>query len=57
MVCQSVIVNMYQSLDKKLVKKLDEKRRLMIENELSHLIAEKVKVNIWQFYNSSLKIW
>ena len=46
MVCQSVIVNMYQSLDKKLVKKLDEKRRLMIENELSHLIAEKVKVNI-----------
>lgn len=37
--------NWYQNLNKKACQELDEKRKNMIENELSHLIQEKIKVS------------
>ena len=45
MVCQSVLNNfMYNSLSNEFLEKMDERRRLMIENELSQLISRRDEV-------------
>ena len=48
MVCQSVMNNMYQHISNKTaLKQIDDRRKNMIETELSHLIQEKIKVRIY----------
>merc|ERR1711994_793509 len=45
MVCQSVLNNlMYNSLSNEFLEKMDERRRLMIENELTQLVSKRDQV-------------
>ena len=46
MVCQSVLNNlMYNSLSNEFLEKMDERRRLMIENELTQLVSKRDQVH------------
>ena len=54
MVCQSVMNNMYQHISNKTaLKQIDERRKNMIETELSHLIQEKIKVTIFMLWRQA----
>ena len=49
MVCQSVLNNfMYNSLSNELLEKMDERRRIMIENELTQLISRRDEVSLYR---------